>query len=93
MEDYYAPKRVKNDPAYTKWLFRMWGKKDGIAYNRYLTPHLCTDKDYAEFNPIEEASAGVLQTIRDDPERGFFCLDWEESNPFEVYGGENQDNH
>ena len=71
----------------------MWGKKDGIPYNRYLTPHLCTDKDYADFYPIEETSAGVLQTIRDDPERGFFCLDWEESNPFEVYGGENQDNH
>ena len=29
IEDYYEPKQLKNDPRYVKWLFRLWGKKDG----------------------------------------------------------------
>ena len=70
-------------------MVRIWGKKDGIPYNRHLTPHICTDEDYAEFYPIEDASAGMLSEIRRDPKRGFYCLDWDESDPFEAYGDEN----
>ena len=93
IEDYYTPKRLKNDPAFIKWVIRMWGKKDGKPYDRILTPHICNDEDYDQFYPIQEESAGLLKEIRSDPERGFYCLDWDEKDPIEIYGHENQDNH
>ena len=58
-----------------------------------LDAHICTESDYAEFNPIQEASAGILEEIKADPDRGFYCLDWDESEPFEIYGNENDDNY
>ena len=88
IEDYYAPRQLKNDPAYTKWLFRIYGKKDGKPYERIISHHICTDEDYDGFYPIEDASTTTLKDIRSDPNRGFYCLDWDESEPLEVYGAE-----
>lgn len=94
IEDYYAPKRLKNDPTYIKWLFRMWGKKNGISYERLLQAHLCTEADYAEFYPIQDTYVQTLNEIKSDPERGFFCLNWTDTNePFVIYGTENDDNY
>jgi len=60
IEDYYAPSKLKNDPAYTKWYFRLYGKKDGRPFERALDAHICTEQDYAEFNPIQKISKGLL---------------------------------
>ena len=32
IEDYFEPKKLKNDPKYVKWLFRIYGKKDGEPF-------------------------------------------------------------
>ena len=93
MEDYYAPRELKNNPEYIKWMIRVYGIKDGVPYNRHITPHPCTDEDYNAFYPVEAASAGYLAELRSDPKRGFMCLDWDLADPFMVYGTENQDNH
>ena len=29
IEDYYSPRKLKNDPNYVKWLFRLYGKRKG----------------------------------------------------------------
>ena len=35
----------------------------------------------------------MLREIREDPDRGFFCLDWDADEPFEIYGSEMEDNY
>ena len=52
IEPYYAPYEIKNDPDFVRWVFQLWGKKDGISYEKILPYHLCTEEDYAEFYPI-----------------------------------------
>ena len=47
VEDYFSPKKLKNDPRYTKWIFRLFGKRDNVNYERTLSAHICTDEDYA----------------------------------------------
>ena len=54
VEQYFAPKILLNDPAYVKWRFHLWGKKEGVAYETFLQHHICTDEDYAEFHTISE---------------------------------------
>ena len=48
----FRTKDLKYDPRYVKWIFRMYGKKDGIEYEKMLDHHWCNDDDYAEFYPI-----------------------------------------
>ena len=48
---------LKNDPRYVKWIFRVYGKKDGERYEKILNHHVCTDEDYAQFSPIAKSSA------------------------------------
>ena len=78
VEDFLVPKRLKNSPKYVKWLFRAFGRKEGRPFHRLLKYHMCTDADYAEFYPIQKNSALLLKEIREDPDRGFYCLDWNE---------------
>ena len=35
----------------------------------------------------------MLEQIKSDPERDFFCLDYNDDDPFTVYGDENDDNY
>jgi len=94
VEQYYSPNFLLNDPAYVRWLFHIWGKRDGVAYETFIQHHLCTDEDYAEFYPITEKSKILYQDIRDDPKRDFYCIDWnDEENPINVYGEENDNDY
>ena len=92
VEPYYAPHFLLNDPAYVKWYFRKWGKKDGVSYEKLLQPHICTDEDYAEFFTISEQSAIFLKEIREDPRRDFYCIDWDDEDPIEIWGAETDAN-
>ena len=47
---------------------------------------MCTDDDYAEFYPITSGEEKELSKIRSEPNRGLFCLDWDEAEPFIIYG-------
>ena len=35
----------------------------------------------------------MLKSIKEDPDRGLFCIDWDDDNPFEITGYEFDDNY
>ena len=43
---------MKDSEEYVKWIFRVYGYKDNVAYERLIPYHRCTDEDYEEFYPI-----------------------------------------
>ena len=47
--------------------------------------HKCTEKDYAEFYPVKDSSSKLLETVRNNPDRGLLCVDWTD-NPIEFVG-------
>ena len=56
--------------------------------------HRCTDEDYKEFYPIQKQSAATLQSLKTDPLRGMFCIDWnDEELPIKILGDESEDNY
>ena len=57
----FRSKDLKIDPKYVKWIFRIYGKKEGKEYETILPYHRCTDKDYDDFFPIQKSSEVVLQ--------------------------------
>ena len=78
-----------NDPEYTRWIFRITGYRDNQQwYEQILPHHVCTDDDYAEFYPITSGEEQLLSEIRSEPNRGLLCLDWDEAEPFFIYGDE-----
>ena len=92
IEDWYFPK-FKDSEEYVKWAFRIYGNKDNVAYERVIPYRRCTDKDYEEFYPIEKPKKQTLADIRSDPDRDFYCIDWDDENPFVIYGTETQANN
>mmetsp|Transcript_31913 Transcript_31913/g.39629 ORF Transcript_31913/g.39629 Transcript_31913/m.39629 type:complete len:121 (-) Transcript_31913:819-1181(-) len=47
----FLDKELKNDPRYVKTLFRLWGKREGQAYEKILPFHKCTAEDFDQFAP------------------------------------------
>ena len=35
----------------------------------------------------------MLQAIKEDPERGMFCIDWDDDEPYEIQGYEFEDTY
>ena len=52
IEDYNSPKKLKDDPRYVKWMFRLYGKRNGEGFQRMIPHHKCTDEDYDQFFPV-----------------------------------------
>ena len=46
IEDYNAPRRLKNNDTFVKWEIRLFGYKDHEVYERMIPFHRCTDEDY-----------------------------------------------
>ena len=42
----FSTNDLKYDHRYVKWIFRMFGKKDGKSYEKLISHHICTDEDY-----------------------------------------------
>ena len=58
-----------------------------------LNYHKCTDKDYDEFFPVQEEYSKLLKEIREDPDRGFLCIDWDDKiEPISITGKSSNDN-
>ena len=62
-------------------------------FNEILEHHICTEEDYDEFYPITPKLTGQLEAIKQDPDRGFFCIDWSNDRPYTLYGDENDDSY
>ena len=40
---------LKDSESYVKYLVRMWGKRDGVAYEQLLEYHRCNTEDFEKF--------------------------------------------
>ena len=81
----FRSKDLKINPKFVKWVFRIYGKKEGKEYEQILPYHRCTDEDYDSFFPIQKNSKAALQQIRDGEDRDFLCIDWSDADP-RLYG-------
>ena len=91
LEDYLTSK-LKADPRYIKFFVRATGKKDGVATQRAVPFHKCTEADLGEFLPVEPTSVALLDAVTTDPDRGLFCIDWEKAD-INLHGNENKKNY
>ena len=46
VEDFQAPHQLKDDEKYVRWVFRLYGKKDNVAFEQNLPYHKCSTEDY-----------------------------------------------
>ena len=72
----YLLKEVRDDPAYVKYLVRLSTVTDGVKTEKILSYHKCNDTDWTDFAPATIGSKRRFEAIRDDENRGFFCIDW-----------------
>ena len=61
----YRKNDLKNDPRFVKWIFRLYGKKDNVEFERILPYHECTEEDYTEFYPVQKDQAQTLQRVKE----------------------------
>ena len=79
-----------DDPRYVKTLVRLRQQEDGVgSYQRLLDYHECTSDELNEFYPVSKSSEKLLQSITEDPNRSFYCIDW--TDDLEIYGDLAQD--
>ena len=55
--------------------------KDGTWTERLLSYHECNETDWKDFAPPAKSFKGRFESIRDDPKRGFFCIDLPDDEP------------
>ena len=89
----YLSNEVLNNPTHVKYLTRIIGRKGGEWYEKILSYHKCNETDWEEFAPPSKVHADSWINIRDDPKRGFYCLDWDDEEPLVIYGNENNDDY
>ena len=86
MEGYHSQEQ-KNDSRYVKYLVRLYGVNEGKEFEKIIPYHKCTDADWAQFPPPQSKSVSAFNSIRADPKRGMFCLDWDNEDLL-LYGDE-----
>ena len=84
----YIDKQMKKDSRYIKWFIRQKSIVGGEDVENILEFHPCTEEDYAQFYPIETRQESLLNKIKNDPLRGFFCLNWA-TDKLTIFGDEN----
>ena len=77
---------MKNDPAYVKYLIRFLTSTNGVFSEKLIPYHECNDTDWKDFAPTAKASKSKFESVRDSPNRGFFCIDWDDDAPNLIYG-------
>ena len=84
----YHPTYNIEDTRYVRTIVRVTGMNADTQelYETQIPYHKCTDEDYSHFYPIRSENKDMLQIIRDDPEQHFLCLDWDELDPFLLFG-------
>ena len=45
----YLDNQVKDDPTFIKYLVRLYGKKDGVTYEKILNYHKCSADELRAF--------------------------------------------
>ena len=68
-------------------MFKVWTYRNNTKYEKIIPHHECTDEDFAKFYPIRQDEVSKFSRIREDPDRGFLCFDWENDGPLlSIYG-------
>ena len=49
-----TPLKQKNNPDFVKYFVTMFGKRNGVAFERVLSYHKCTEEDYDQFYPVKK---------------------------------------
>ena len=77
-----------DDPRYIRRIIRTWSWDEDITTMKenILPFHDCTEEDYDQFYPIRAEKKDEMDRIRKDPTQGFICLDWDDSDPLQLYG-------
>ena len=55
----------------------MYGKKEGIPFERILPYQKCEESDWDKFPPPSNAHSDSFAKIRSSEIGGMYCLDWE----------------
>ena len=50
----YLDQKRKDDPRFVKYLIRVYGKKEGKAFERLVPYHECTVEDFNRFDPLDD---------------------------------------
>ena len=79
-------KKLITDSRYVRWMFLVTEFINDQRQEKFLSYHECTEEDYAQFYTIKSDQESELNDIRANPDRGFFCLDWDDSDPLKIYG-------
>ena len=83
---------MKIDERYIKMFVRVTGQIDGESFTREIPFDKCTDADYAEFLPVSDGSAYLLNELKTNPKRGLWCINMEEAD-ISIFGNELDRNH
>ena len=89
----YLDKKRKDDPRYVKLLARIYYITDDKEHEKILSLHKCTDKDWSEFPEPARGMGDQVVAIKNDPDRGMYCLDKDELEGIEIYGDEKNQNY
>ena len=83
---------VKDDPTFVKYVVRVLTYEHGEYSEKLLSYHKCNETDWNDFTPASKGSKRAFETIRDTPNRGFFCIDWPNDEPLSIYGDYSSEN-
>ena len=73
----FLDQQVKDDPKYVKYIVRLFGFKDGKRVEYPVPFHKCTESDWALFPPASSDSIDIWSSVKDDPDRNMYCIDWD----------------
>ena len=69
---------MKDDPRYVKILLRYHGVRDGTWYEKLIPHHVCTEADWALFEPVIDEYQGLYDKYQNEPKLYLNCIDWEQ---------------
>ena len=61
----------------------------GKRIEKTIPHHKCTEEEYAQFSPMVTNSKSRFQKLKDAG--GFYCIDWDDQDPYLIYGDQNID--
>ena len=63
-----------------------------MAISRNIPYKKCNQEDYDEFHPVLPGYVSLLDSLKKEPKRGLYCIDWKEAN-INLQGNERNANH
>ena len=68
------------DGRFVKLFARINARRNGLVFRKEIRVHRCTDDDYDKFFETADASKHLYDSLRADPARGMYCINWDEDH-------------